>query len=164
MAELIPIGVHKKEKNGGGGSGIGLPLKTVNFEFTGSKIFTLPEPAVNIVLVTVDNIPMNGTAGAPLQYQMNSSTELEILDEMIVGEDYWVSVTYNLNAQIPAKSIIIPVGEMLVFKVAPNENNNVKEPGDYCLRIIENTFIGGIYLNGEGDSLDDYDIKNQLEF
>ena len=71
-----------------------------NFEFTGSKIFTLSEPALNILAVVVDGITLNGTPGAPLQYRMNTSTSLEILDEMIVGEDFWVSITYNYSGSI----------------------------------------------------------------
>ncbi|QLC65779.1 tail fiber domain-containing protein [Flavobacterium sp. LPB0248] len=71
-----------------------------NFEFTGSKIFTLSEPALNVLAVVVDGITLNGTPGAPLQYRMNTSTSLEILDEMIVGEDFWVSITYNYAGSV----------------------------------------------------------------
>lgn len=71
-----------------------------NFEFTGSKIFVLSQPAVNVLSVVVDGITLNGTAGAPLQYRMNSSTQLEILDEMILEEDIWVSITYNYTGSI----------------------------------------------------------------
>jgi len=71
-----------------------------NFEFTGSKLFTLSEPSLNVLAVIVDGITLNGTPGAPLQYRMNTPTTLEILDEMIVGEDFWVSITYNYEGSI----------------------------------------------------------------
>ena len=71
-----------------------------NFEFTGSKLFTLSEPALNVLAVVVDGITLNGTSGAPLQYRINTPTSLEILDEMIVGEDFWVSITYNYAGSI----------------------------------------------------------------
>lgn len=93
MSELIPIGIHRKNKNDGNGNG--LPFTTVNFEFTGSKLFNFSQAVTKIILVKVDNIPLNGAEGAPLQYRLNSPFQLEILDEMIVGEDFWVSVTYN---------------------------------------------------------------------
>ena len=75
-------------------------FKKENFEFTGSKIFTLSEPALNVLSVVVDGIILNGTVGAPLQYRMNTSTSLEILDEMVLGEDFWVSITYNYAGSI----------------------------------------------------------------
>ncbi|WP_163398150.1 hypothetical protein [Flavobacterium fluviatile] len=108
MSELIPIGIHKKNKNNGNGNG--LPWTTVNFEFTGSKLFNFSQAVTKIILVKVDNIPLNGDAGAPIQYRLNSPFQLEILDEMIVGEDNWVSVTYNygeINEDTPGP-IAIP--------------------------------------------------------
>lgn len=162
MSELIPIGIHKKDKNSGGGGGTGLPVKTVNFEFTGSKKFTLPEPVVNIVWVTVDNIPMNGTAGAPIQYRMNSATELEILDEMIVGEDKWVSITFNFNAVASPspESLFVPVGKRLVFKHPENnipENQKTQEMYDLIFGFIGDKFISGYYLGGEVEEMESYD-------
>lgn len=75
-------------------------FKKENFAFQGSKIFILSEPALNILSVVVDGIILNGTAGAPLQYRMNNSTTLEILDEMLSGEDFWVSITYNYTGSV----------------------------------------------------------------
>ncbi|MEN2415542.1 hypothetical protein [Flavobacterium mesophilum] len=161
MSEIIAVGIHKKPKNGSGG--IGLPLKTENFEFTGSKIFTLSEPAENVVLVTVDNIPLNGTAGAPLQYRMNSPTELEILDEMILGEDYWISITFNFsgaaNPENP-ESIFVPSGKRLVFKHPTNDNpamKNTQEINDLIFGFIGENFISGYYMGGDFDQPESYD-------
>jgi hypothetical protein len=50
------------------------------------------------------------------------------------------------------KARIIPIGGLLVFKVAPNENENEKEPGDYCMGMVEDRFINGNW-NGENDQL-----------
>lgn len=70
-------------------------IQKENFEFTGSKIFPLSKSAVNVLSVVVDGITLNGTSGAPLQYRMNTPSTLEILDEMVLGEDFWVGITYN---------------------------------------------------------------------
>ena len=62
----------------------------------------------------------------------------------------------NEFAKIPSKYLqlarIIPIGGLLVFKVAPNENENEKEPGDYCMGIVEDRFINGNW-NGQNDQL-----------
>lgn len=69
----------------------------------------------------------------------------------------------NAHPQLLVKARIIPVGEMLVFKIEPNENEAEKEPGDFCIGIVENQKIEGIYLGGDGASLAHYEISNQLE-
>lgn len=48
--------------------------------------------------------------------------------------------------------LIVPVGELLIFKVAPNLDNDIKEPGDYCIGHVGNTFVNGNW-NGDDDSL-----------
>lgn len=50
------------------------------------------------------------------------------------------------------KARIIPLGQLLVFKVAPNENNTTKEPGDYCMGIVGDTFVNGNWT-GSDDTL-----------
>ena len=55
---------------------------------------------------------------------------------------------------------IIPVGQMLVFKVAPNENDSEKEPGDYCMGIVENEFINANYLGGDENLSSSYGDSN----
>lgn len=160
MSELIPIGVHKKDKNSGGA---GLPLKTENFEYDGEQaIFTLSEAAVNIVLVMVDNIPMNGTAGAPIQYRMNSPTELEILDEMIYDEDIFVSITYNFIASESniIESIFVPAGKRLVIKHPNNDNpamQRTQQTSDGVFGFIDGNLIMGYYLGGDLESAESYD-------
>ncbi|OOV19126.1 hypothetical protein [Flavobacterium sp. LM4] len=62
------------------------------------------------------------------------------------------------------KARIIPSDEMVVFKAPGNENNEIKEVGDYCIGIVENTKIEGIYVGGDDNLLDGYEIYSQLEF
>lgn len=73
----------------------GLPqLKKDAFIFSGSKIFTLTQTSTNILSVVVDGKDYYDV-GTNIQYRMNTSTELEILEELTVGEDVNVVVTYN---------------------------------------------------------------------
>jgi hypothetical protein len=72
-------------------------------------------------------------------------------------------VALDAHPQLLLKARIIPFGQMLVFKIAPNENEAEKEPGDFCIGIVENQKIEGIYLGGDGTLLAHYEISNQLE-
>jgi len=55
---------------------------------------------------------------------------------------------------------IIPVGQMLVFKVEPNEDNSKKETGDFCIGMVENEFINANYLGGDENSASSYGDSN----
>ncbi|MDA6068630.1 hypothetical protein NJT12_03265 [Flavobacterium sp. AC] len=58
----------------------------------------------------------------------------------------------NAHPNLILKARIIPIGGLLVFKVAPNENEAEKERGDYCMGIVEDSFISGNW-NGDNDQL-----------
>ena len=58
----------------------------------------------------------------------------------------------NAHSNIILKARIIPVAGLLVFKVAPNHNEDKKEQGDYCMGIVEGRFINGNW-NGGDDQL-----------
>lgn len=113
-----------------------------NFEFTASKIFVLSQPAVNVLSVVVDGITLNGTSGAPLQYRMNSSTELEILDEMILEEDIWVSITYNYTGSINSSNGVQSVTGDGV------DNTDPQNPVITGGAIIENQIVEGVTDKG----------------
>jgi hypothetical protein len=61
----------------------------------------------------------------------------------------------SAHSQLLIKSRIIPVGEFLVFKVLPNENQFQKEPGDYCFGVVGDTVV-----NGTWNGLDASDLNN----
>ncbi|MEO6176765.1 MAG: hypothetical protein ABIP27_16560 [Flavobacterium circumlabens] len=58
----------------------------------------------------------------------------------------------NAHANLIAIARIIPVGGLLVFKVDPDTDQNAKTPGDYCIGLVEGSFIGGNW-NGGNDQL-----------
>lgn len=58
----------------------------------------------------------------------------------------------NAHPKLLLQARIIPIGGLLVFKVTPNENENEKQQGDYCMGIVEDSFISGNW-NGENDQL-----------
>ncbi|MFH6945097.1 hypothetical protein [Flavobacterium sp. FlaQc-50] len=58
----------------------------------------------------------------------------------------------NAHPNLILKARIIPIGGLLVFKVAPNENEAEKQPGDYCMGIVEDRFVNGNW-NGANDQL-----------
>lgn len=58
----------------------------------------------------------------------------------------------NAHANLILKARIIPTGQMLVFKILPNENENEREVGDYCIGYVENTIVNGNW-NGADPSL-----------
>jgi len=62
------------------------------------------------------------------------------------------TIDSNAHPNLIAKARIIPSGSLLVFKVAPNVNQSAKEPGDYCMGIVEDRFINGNW-NGANDQL-----------
>lgn len=53
---------------------------------------------------------------------------------------------------------IIPLGELIFFKIFPNTNNKIQEIGDYCMGIVEGQFINANYLGGDKNLLASYDI------
>lgn len=63
----------------------------------------------------------------------------------------------NAHPELVLIARIVPVGELIVYKVAPNENNNELEPGDYCTGIVEGVFINSNYLGGDKTLLASYE-------
>ncbi|MGR3790028.1 hypothetical protein ACUXZJ_11560 [Flavobacterium sp. TN-1] len=53
---------------------------------------------------------------------------------------------------------IVPVGQLQIFKVAPNANNNVLESGDFVVGFVEEHFINATYLEGDPQRLASYGI------
>lgn len=58
----------------------------------------------------------------------------------------------NAHADLFLKARIIPYGQMQVFKVPSNENNDVMEVGDYCIGWVENSLVNGNW-NGADPNL-----------
>ncbi|MFK7004611.1 hypothetical protein BWK63_09535 [Flavobacterium covae] len=58
---------------------------------------------------------------------------------------------------------IVPVGQLQIFKVAPNANNNVLESGDYVVGFVEEHFINATYLEGDPQRLASYGIIQNIE-
>lgn len=55
----------------------------------------------------------------------------------------------NAHANLLVIARIIPVGQLLVFKVEPNEDNSIKQPGDFCMGKVGNTFVNGNWNGGD---------------
>ncbi len=58
---------------------------------------------------------------------------------------------------------IVPVGQLQIFKVAPNANNNVLESGDFVVGFVEEHFINATYLEGDPQRLASYGIIQNIE-
>ncbi|MGR3791550.1 hypothetical protein [Flavobacterium columnare] len=58
---------------------------------------------------------------------------------------------------------IVPVGQLQIFKVAPNANNNVLESGDFVVGFVEGQFINANYLEGDPQLLMSYGIIENFE-
>jgi hypothetical protein len=100
-----------------------------------------------------EKIPI--TAIDDIENILNAKAEAEVLTNHLTNE--------NAHPQLLVKARIIPVGEMLVLKVAPNENEDEKEFGDFCIGIVENKKIEGIYVSGDGSALTHYEISNYIQ-
>lgn len=57
-----------------------------------------------------------------------------------------------------SKDFVLPIGQMNVYKVAPNSNVNIKEIGDFCVGIVENEFISANYFGGDENLLASYGL------
>lgn len=67
---------------------------TETFEYvSGAQTFALAHTAPSVLLVTLNGQVLNRVSGAPLQYQINANTELEILDTLTSGD--YVSIVYS---------------------------------------------------------------------
>jgi hypothetical protein len=97
-----------------------------------------------------EKIPI--TAIDDIENILNAKAEAEVLTHHLTDA--------NTHPQLLVKARIIPVDQMLVFKVAPNANPTEKEPGDFCIGIVQNQKIEGIYLEGNGTSLNHYELSN----
>jgi hypothetical protein len=112
----------------------------------------------------------------PAQRDETSIQDTILFDEFLIdgtvpeSQDECISLLNQIvfkkgggNGGGVANSLIIPIGEMLVFKVGSNENNNIQEPGDFCKGIVEGIYIEAIYLGGDTLLLESYNIINQIE-
>jgi hypothetical protein len=55
-------------------------------------------------------------------------------------------------------SNIYAIGELQIFKIAPNTNNKILEVGDYCIGAVEGQFINANYLGGNPTLLSSFNI------
>lgn len=54
----------------------------------------------------------------------------------------------NAHSDLLLKARGIPIGKVLFFKVGTNANQSEKEPGDYCMGIVEGSFVSGNWTGG----------------
>lgn len=80
----------------------------------------------------------------------NLTTVLNAKAEKSQFEDH--KTDPNAHSNLIIKARILPIGQMLVFKIPPNENEDIKEVGDYCMGFVQDTFINGNW-NGADESL-----------
>ncbi|MFK7113381.1 hypothetical protein V3468_02890 [Flavobacterium oreochromis] len=79
---------------------------------------------------------------------------------LIEGIDQVYQTINQISQQNPR---IVPVGQLQIFKVAPNANNNGIEQGDLVHGIVQGFFIKAIYVSGAVGSLTSYAIITQDE-
>ncbi|PXY44535.1 hypothetical protein [Flavobacterium hydrophilum] len=89
-----------------------------------------------------EKIPI--TSITQIEEILNDKADKEAFDNHLTDE--------NAHAGLFAKTRIIPFGQFLVFKAEGNANESEKEPGDYCLGIVENSFVSGSWT-GDNDQL-----------
>lgn len=94
-----------------------------------------------------DAIPQSDVTN--LTQTLNAKTEKSQFDAHISDP--------NAHLSLIIKARVIPVGQMIVYKVYPNENLDEKEPGDFCTGIVEGIFISANYLGGDGNLKDSYE-------
>lgn len=80
-----------------------------------------------------------------------------------IQEVYNAINSINQNQQNPR---VVPIGQLQIFKVYPNTNNNILESGDFVVGFVEGQFINATYLGGDpqlllsyGLSIDTYEKK-----
>lgn len=59
----------------------------------GDNLFNLSFDATNAILVTVNGQTLNPSSGAPVQYQINALTELQLLDDLEAGDIIHIAYT-----------------------------------------------------------------------
>ncbi|WP_376777258.1 hypothetical protein [Flavobacterium covae] len=78
----------------------------------------------------------------------------------IEGIEQIYEIINQISQQNPR---IVPVGQLQIFKVAPNANNNVLESGDFVAGFVESHFINATYLEGDPQRLASYGIIQNIE-
>jgi len=63
----------------------------------------------------------------------------------------------NAHPELFAKIRIIPFGESLVFKAENNGNEIEKEPGDFCIRVVEGSLLFGQWTGGDENLKSSYE-------
>ncbi|MEO6176931.1 MAG: hypothetical protein ABIP27_17390 [Flavobacterium circumlabens] len=89
-----------------------------------------------------EQIPVDEVDG--INELLQNKTEQEVFDAHLTDLD--------AHPNLLVKARIIPKGQFIVFKVAPNENDKIKEAGDYCIGMVEDSFLMGNW-DGEDDQL-----------
>ena len=62
----------------------------------------------------------------------------------------------SINGLISRNPLIIPNGQVQIYKAFTNENNAVLEVGDFVVGLIENQFVQADYLGGDPMLLTSY--------
>lgn len=55
----------------------------------------------------------------------------------------------NAHPNLLTQARIVPTGQMIVYKIAPNTDLTKKEPGDYCVGVVENSVVNGNWNGGD---------------
>jgi hypothetical protein len=97
-----------------------------------------------------ESIPI--TSIAQIENILNGKADKEAFDNHLTDQD--------AHPNLLTKARIIPVGQMLVFKVEGNENENEKEVGDFCMGLVEDEFINANYLGGDESLSSSYGDSN----
>jgi hypothetical protein len=93
--------------------------------------------------------PIPQSAVSNLTTVLNAKAEKSQFDAHKVDPD--------AHPNLLLKARIVPVGQLIVYKVAPNANEALQEPGDFCTGIVQGVFISSNYLGGDKTLLASYE-------
>ena len=70
----------------------------------------------------------------------------------------------NAHSILFARTKFYALGQLQVFKRLTNTNLDVIETGDLVVGIIQTSFVKALYVSGDTDLLESYNILDQLDF
>jgi hypothetical protein len=101
--------------------------------------------------ISIDNIEVKEDS----QAKLNAVSGLPTKHVHFAGE-------FNAVVKAVKKSRIVQRDELLVFKVAPNENEFLLESGDFVQGFVEGQFINAHYASGDPTLLASY-VMEEIE-
>jgi hypothetical protein len=110
-----------------------------SFSIAGSKTV---EEILSVTITPLSNVLWIATDEGVDSF----ASPVHVGDGLYSTSDGWLNIGPIRGPVGPAGPIIVPVDKLLIFKIAPNADNQNLEVGDYCYGIVQNQFIQANYL------------------